>query len=246
MANMVSTLTREQVRQVDALAMEALHIPGIVLMENAGANATRCILDRIKLAGASRALIFCGTGNNGGDGFVIARHLANEGMNVRLFLCGDRQKLSPDAAVNHRIASAMNLPIQAIRDQAEVSAALREIAPQDAVIDALLGTGFSGTVREPMAALIDGINHADAALRVAVDVPSGLDCNTGNPSNATFRADFTVTFVARKTGFAMAQAKSCLGETVVCGIGSPPALIERVLLSTDGGMADQLPEEFSS
>ena len=123
-------LTREQVRQVDRIAAEEYHISGLVLMENAGHNATQIILqemaDRLSARGtedAARVLIFCGTGNNGGDGFVIARHLDNAGVNVAIAMAGEPDRLAPDAAANHRICVAMELPI--------VDAVQAEIRPRD-------------------------------------------------------------------------------------------------------------------
>jgi NAD(P)H-hydrate epimerase len=226
---MSTSLTREQVRQVDAIAIHELGIPGVVLMENAGRNATEHVLGLCARSGAKRILIFAGPGNNGGDGFVIARHLMNRGFNVRVYLTGEERKLSDDAGMNYRILRNMGVDVHSVHTPQSVTAALAEIRETDVVVDALLGTGFCGRVREPLATLIPGINDAAKAGAVAIDVPSGLDCNTGQPSNATIRADCTVTFVANKTGFEAPDARRYVGEVVVADIGTPPELVTRVL-----------------
>lgn len=221
-------LTREQVRQVDRIAAEEYHISGLVLMENAGRNATQILLqemgDRLSARGTGgrgRVLIFCGTGNNGGDGFVIARHLDNAGVNVAIAIAGEPDRLSPDAAANHRICVAMGLPIS--------DAVQAEIRPGDLVVDALLGTGFAGQVRQPLAGIIETINRASKIGAVAIDVPSGLDCNTGEPANACVRADLTITFAAGKAGFQTDRGREYAGRVRVADIGAPPAIVRRIL-----------------
>jgi NAD(P)H-hydrate epimerase len=226
---MSMSLTREQVRQVDAIAIHELGIPGVVLMENAGRNATEHVVGLCARSGATRIRIFAGPGNNGGDGFVIARHLMNRGFNVRVHLAGEERKLSDDAGTNYRILRNMGVDVHTVSTPESVTAALAEIRGTDVLVDALLGTGFSGQVREPLASLIHGINDAAKAGTLAVDVPSGLDCNTGRPSNATIRADCTITFVANKTGFDAPGARPYVGEVIVVDIGAPPDLVARVL-----------------
>lgn len=220
-------LTREQVRRVDALATERYHVSGLVLMENAGRNAAEII--RREFPACHEASICCGPGNNGGDGFVIARHLANAGWSARLLLFGEIERLTPDAGANFAICRAMGLPIEVGRDAAAGGRFLAGVSPRAVIVDALLGTGFSGSVRPPLAELIEGVNDAACAGVAAVDVPSGLDCDTGRPSNATVRAAITVTFVAEKVGFAEAPAREWLGRVIVADIGAPSALIQTVL-----------------
>jgi len=225
---MAVLLTREQVRRVDAVAIHELGIPGVVLMENAGRNAADRIAEVVRRTAADRVVIFCGTGNNGGDGFVIARHLRNRGFTVRVYLAGEAERLTPDAQVNHGILQAMGVTIHPAVDAGTVAMAIGELRGADVVVDALLGTGFQGDVREPLASLIEGINGTAKAAVVAVDVPSGLDCDTGRPCNATIRADLTVTFVADKVGFATETARQYTGEVVVADIGAPPDLADCV------------------
>jgi len=219
-------LTREQVRRVDGLAVERYGISGLVLMENAGRNAASIITGEYGPTG--RALICCGTGNNGGDGCVIARHLHNAGWSVRLLVTGDEAQMTPDMLANFRIVRCMGLEPRVACDSTELAGALASVRPDDVVIDALLGTGFRGAVRPPTDRLIEGINAAPARALVAIDVPSGLDCDSGEPSNATVRADLTITFVAAKTGFAAAAAAPFVGRVRVADIGAPRELIAEV------------------
>lgn len=219
----MKALTREQIREIDRRAIEEYGIAGVVLMENAGRNAAEIIIDRLERPGRPPVCILCGGGNNGGDGFVIARHLHNKGFPVRCVLLGDPERLSPDAKINHDIARKMQLSIERY-DKASAEKAIRSA---QIVVDALLGTGFSGEVRSPVDEAISLINSADHAMRVAVDVPSGLDCNTGAAAEATVRADLTVTFVASKVGFAEPDAKQYTGEVVVADIGAPRELLNQ-------------------
>lgn len=225
----MKALTREQIREIDRAAIEDYGIPGVVLMENAGRNAARLIADYFQTwsnpkepqasacasPGQTKVCIFCGSGNNGGDGFVIARHLCNAGFHVEIVLLADPQRLAPDAGVNHNIARKMGIPTQ--RFSAGQTQAC--VGHAHVVIDALLGTGFAGEVRPPMDRAVELINTADHALTVAVDVPSGLDCNSGRPAAATVKADLTVTLVAPKVGFAAAAEYT--GKVLVANIGAP-------------------------
>lgn len=223
---MTVVLTREQVRRVDRLAVEQYAMTGLVLMENAGRNAAAIIHDAYGPTGD--AILFCGTGNNGGDGFVIARHLHNLGWRVRLVLTGSASSMTYDTAANCAIIRAMDLPLMEAADADRQRTAVGTVQPSDVVVDSLLGTGFRGDVRSPMAELIDKLNSTNRRAMVSVDVPSGLDCDDGLPSNATIRADLTITFVASKTGFSRSVAAPYTGRVEVVDIGTPRELIDRV------------------
>ena len=236
-------LTREQIREIDRRAIEEYGIPGVVLMENAGANAAQLIREQFEIwrkikepraearasaqqptphrasefAAELQCCIFCGRGNNGGDGFVIARHLSSAGFPVDIILLADPEQLAHDAKTNHDIATKMKIPIRRFDGQAAGDL----VANSQIVVDALLGTGFSGKVRPPIDRAIELINSAAGALKVAIDVPSGLDCDTGRPASATVKADLTVTFVAPKIGFA--SAGEYTGKVLVADIGAPRA-----------------------
>lgn len=223
---MPPALTRDQVRNVDRRAIEHYHMSGLVLMENAGQNAAALIDER--LGPNAQAWICCGSGNNGGDGCVIARHLSNRGWSIRLMITGDEDRMTPDTLANYRIVRAMGIDTTVAADAPTQNAAIDRVTEADVVIDALLGTGFSGAVRSPTDALIDRINAAAKRAVVAIDLPSGLDCDTGEPSNATVCADLTITFVARKIGFDAPQAAAYLGRVEVADIGAPIALLDEV------------------
>lgn len=226
----IGPLSREQVREVDRRAIDRLGIPGIVLMENAAIHAVAELLAALQPAPGRppRVAVLCGGGNNAGDGYAMARHLHNHGAAVAIHALKDPARLTGDAATNHLICQRMGLPITAVLDAPAVQDAARAWADVDAVVDAMLGTGFAGEVREPIATAIEQVNAGQGPLVLAVDVPSGLDCQSGRPATATVRADVTVTFVARKVGFAAPSAAAHLGRVVVADIGAPPELIAEV------------------
>lgn len=223
---MVTILTRDQIRRVDHLAINKYGISGPVLMENAGRNAAMVIRESYGPTGS--AFICCGVGNNGGDGCVIARHLHNVGWSVRVMMTDVPTRMTPDTKANFRIVEAMGLePTIAPQEDAQL-AAVQSLKPDDVVVDALLGTGFRGEVRSPTAELIGAINAAGKRAVIGIDVPSGLDCDTGEPSNATIRADVTVTFAANKIGLTKPAAAPYVGRVCVADIGAPPELIAEV------------------
>ena len=224
---MTIALTREQVRRVDRLASERYGIAGIVLMENAGLNAAATIHETYGPIG--KAFIVCGTGNNGGDGCVIARHLHNKGWSVRLILAGETSRMTADTKANYAVVEAMQLDVSVAPKRETQRAAVESIRDDEILIDTLLGTGFHGEVRSPTAELIHAVNASAKRVLVAIDVPSGLDCDTGVPSNATIRADLTITFVASKTGFSAASAAPYVGRIAVADIGAPCEIIADIL-----------------
>jgi NAD(P)H-hydrate epimerase len=226
-----AALTRAQAREIDRLALEELGIPGLVLMENAGLGATLRLLD-LDWRRTGRVAVLCGRGNNAGDGYVVARQLVCRGLDVCLWESRGREPLPPDAEANRAVSERMGIerrPLAPLRDAEAVAAELRGFA---LIVDALLGTGFQGTVRPPLDAWIEGANLAHSLHGVpiaALDLPSGLDADSGRPSNATVRADWTLTFVAPKVGFRAQGAKPWTGQVFTVPIGTPPALLERLL-----------------
>jgi NAD(P)H-hydrate epimerase len=217
-------LSREEVREVDRRAIEVFGVPGVVLMENAGAGAAR-LLAAVGITGP--VVIACGKGNNGGDGFVIARHLDLAGQSVRLLLACQPEEVRGDAAVNLQIARRAGLPLACLagREQADWEAAL---SGAEWIVDALLGTGASGAPTGTVAVAIKAINavrERSGAQVLAVDLPSGLDCDTGQAAGACVQAELTATFVAPKRGFAATGAAAHTGRVEVIGIGAPRAAI---------------------
>jgi NAD(P)H-hydrate epimerase len=217
-------LTREQTRLVDAMAVERYGIPGIVLMENAGRGVADT-LERLEIRGP--VAICCGPGNNGGDGFVVARHLHIRGHSVRILLWTSPDRLRGDALTNFRIVQLMNLPLEVVT--ARPAEPIRRILDQaDWIVDALLGTGAVGEPKPPVSVAIDLINQVDPK-RMAVDIPSGLDCDTGQPSARTVRADHTCTFFAEKPAMGIEAARPFLGQVHVIDIGAPLEIADRIL-----------------
>ena len=217
-------LTRAEVRAVDRRAIEDFGLPGIVLMENAGRNAALLLHER---APAARVAIVCGKGNNAGDGFVIARHLVNLGHAVKLLLACEPADYRGDTAVNWQVVEKAGIPATVLatasRDEWE-----RAIAGCDWIVDALLGTGASGPPRGAIATAIEAVNAVAERERAgvfAVDLPSGLDCDTGAAPGVCIRANLTGTFVAPKVGFAAPAAAAFLGEVRVLDIGAPLAAV---------------------
>jgi NAD(P)H-hydrate epimerase len=212
-------MTGSQVRAVDAWAISTMGISGVVLMENAGSRAAEIILQRLRGRAGKRVSIFCGAGNNGGDGYVIARHLYNAGCCVKILICADPAKIKGDALINLRIIEKMQLDIETI-DPAD-PAPVQRACDSDMIVDAIFGTGLAGELRDNYIKLIENINDLDAAV-VAVDIPSGLDCDEGKPLGAAIKAAATVTFVAAKKGFKEESAKDYTGDIYVASIGIEP------------------------
>jgi NAD(P)H-hydrate epimerase len=224
---MSKAYTREQMRELDRRAVEDYGVPGVVLMENAGRGAAQIALEMLGDPIARLAVIFCGKGNNGGDGFVIARHLHNTGVGVRLIVAFDPARVDPhsDAGVNLRIADRMGLTLIRAEDPEGLLLAAGLAREADLIVDALLGTGLSGEVREPYLALIRLINAEDKPV-LAVDIPSGLDANTGCVLRAAVRATRTATFAGPKLGFTLADAPAHTGQVDVVDIGVPRELLD--------------------
>jgi NAD(P)H-hydrate epimerase len=214
-------LTREQARALDRRAMDEFGVPGVVLMENAG----RGIAELLRSLGARGPVhICCGPGNNGGDGFVVARHLDNARVPVRVLLFDDPAKLTGDAAVNYRILAAAGFPVEVMTDPA-AEPLRRELAAADWVVDALFGSGLRGPVRPPFDRVVEAINGSGARV-LAVDIPTGLDADTGRPQGPTVRAAHTATIAAPKAGFAAPGAVGWLGQVHVIDMGVPRRLLE--------------------
>lgn len=214
-------LSVEAIREVDRWAMEKLHIPGLILMENAGRNVAEMSHRLVGNGVPNAVLILCGTGNNGGDGLVAARHLSRLGWRPEVWIVGQPGRGSADFQSNFAMVKATTFPlcwIETNKDLVEAVANLRE-SPQ-MILDGLLGTGARGPLRSPMREVIRWAN-ASPALRVAIDVPTGLDAQSGEVQADCFQASCTITLHARKPGLLVSGAKSVVGEILVADIGLP-------------------------
>jgi NAD(P)H-hydrate epimerase len=224
-------LDRESVRAVDRAAIEDYGIPGIVLMENASRALAREALRMLEETGArgGSVLLVCGSGNNGGDGWALARHLHNAGARLIVAVHGEPRPES-DAGTNRAICRKMSLPeipIDELDDHAEA----------DLIVDAIFGTGLDRPVEGRAREVIEWINTANRPV-LAVDVPSGLDCDTGRPLGVAVRAAVTVSFVGYKPAFSVLEAQPFIGEVVIGEIGVPRELVERF-----GTLADLAPPD---
>jgi NAD(P)H-hydrate epimerase len=218
------SLTRDEVRDVDRRAIQDFGLPGIVLMENAGRGAAELL---IELGIDGPVIIVAGKGNNGGDGYVIARHLENRGYLVRVLLFADPDELTGDALTNYRVLRAARTPVHNCLEVTDADRWNAEQRGASWIVDALLGTGTRGSVREPFVSVIEQINAAKVPV-LAVDLPSGLDCDTGEALGACIRAAHTATFVAPKRGFDNPSAAAYTGKVHVIDIGVPRSLLDAI------------------
>jgi NAD(P)H-hydrate epimerase len=212
-------LTRDEVRAFDRRAIEEYGVPSLLLMENAGRGAVD-VLQALGVRGP--VLICCGKGNNGGDGLVMARQLATRGLAANVLLFAKPEQLSEDAAAQWHIAQRLGLPAEVWPedkplDEARLTA---ELARAEWIVDALFGTGLKGPLNAPFDRVVACINGS-AKRVLAVDIPSGLDADTGEPLGPTVRAVHTVTFVAPKVGYRNPAAAAWLGQVHVADIGVP-------------------------
>jgi hydroxyethylthiazole kinase-like uncharacterized protein yjeF len=226
---MLPVLSRTQIREFDAHAISKCHVPSLLLMENAGAGATD-VLAREVLSGAVRgvrAVIVSGTGNNGGDGLVVARHLAVRGASPVVFLAGDAKKMSPDAAANLEAWRGVGGEVRELQSGARLTSLTQAIEGASVVVDALFGTGLDRPIEGWFAEVIAAVNRATAP-RFALDVPSGLDADTGAALGTAVEAQATATFAHHKLGLLTPNGARLAGNVHVVGLGVPAALVGHV------------------
>jgi len=217
---MLPILTPEQMRRADAAAIEQYGVPSLLLMENAARSAAD-ILER-RYSGVVRhrtALLLCGSGNNGGDGFALARHLYSRGWRVFLWWVGSRERMSPETAVNFEAARRLGLPITHVGE--ERSAPLPP--PAELLIDALLGVGARLPLRGAIVELLRAVRSLPAH-RVALDVPTGLDAETGCADADAFAAELTITMFALKTGLLLNDGQRLCGTVEIASLGVPASI----------------------
>ena len=205
-------LTAAQMREADRRCIEELGIPGAVLMDNAGAAVYR------EIAGGPVGIV-CGKGNNGGDGFVVARFALLAGMEPTVVLTAEPEDIVGDAKTFMNVYLRLGGNMVVAPDANAAARAVADLADSAVLVDALLGTGISGEVRGTARAVIEGWPHGP--VTVAVDLPSGLDADTGEPCGACVRADVTVTFAFMKKGLLQKSAEPFVGRVVVADIGIP-------------------------
>ncbi len=227
---MIPILSRAQMRAYDRYAIETCHVPGVVLMENAGRGAAD-VAARVLAGGlnGARVVVVCGAGNNGGDGFVVARHLWSRGADVRVFLAGSPERVFGDARINHDAYLDLGGQVTVVRptDDMILSELEAALGLADLVVDALFGTGLDRQIAAPMAEIIAAINRAPGR-RLALDIPSGLDADSGAPLGTCVEAHDTVCFGHLKVGLLTPQGARFAGRVHVCDLGVPDVILEKV------------------
>lgn len=216
--------TAAEMREIDRRAIQEFGIPGAALMENAGGEVARKVAGIVGPLTDKLVCIFTGKGNNGGDGFVAARHLTGRGARVKVFLLGAAEGVTGDARIHLDVWRNMGGDIIEINEERDWDKAKFAVAFADCLVDALLGTGFHGETGGHLAEAINIMNTGKKPV-VAVDIPSGIDADTGQARGAAVRASHTVTFALSKPGLLLHPGASHAGEITVADIGMPAGLL---------------------
>lgn len=216
------TVSVQQIQNLDRIAIEQYGIPSLVLMENAGWAVADEVFKLLKHPRQDKVYIFCGLGNNAGDGFVAARHLIDRSVKTRIFIVGEAGHLKSDALVNYQILKRLNCPVQEI--QKVDQAFLKDIRKAEIIVDAIFGLGLNREITGPFRAVIEALNRSQKRI-VAVDIPSGLDGTTGKIYGVCVKAHRTVTFSFIKKGFLEKEGPKHVGKVVVADIGIPEKLL---------------------
>ena len=216
-----------EMQEMDRLTIEGIGIPGVVLMENAARGAGRVFLAHFAPLPNSRVLILCGRGNNGGDGYVMARVLSEAGLKVTVLVLAEFHKIAGDALVNLEILRRMGLDILEVTSEQQWKKQRRLLKDCDFLIDGLLGTGLNSPVRGLYGRVIEELNRANKPL-TAIDIPSGLNADTGQVMGVAVQADLTVTFGFPKVGQLVFPGAGLVGRLVRTDIGIPDAVADRI------------------
>jgi NAD(P)H-hydrate epimerase len=235
----------DEMRAIDSIAINEWNVSGLVLMENAGVQVANKIGEIVGNLREKKICVFAGKGNNGGDGFVVARHLHNKGAKVKVFILGNRENISGDAAVNLEILSRSEVDIVDLITERDWDKAKFAAAFADCLLDALVGTGFHGEISGDMAEVVKLINSAAKPV-VAVDIPSGVDADSGQIRGICVRANYTVTLALVKPGLLLEPGATFAGEVTVADIGIPVELVRerslRVNVITEDYIREVLPK----
>jgi ADP-dependent NAD(P)H-hydrate dehydratase / NAD(P)H-hydrate epimerase len=209
-------LSSKEMRELDSFAIKKIGISELVLMENAGVGIFNYAVSVFKKNSNKNILIIAGVGNNGGDALVAARHLINQGYPLKILLAGDLEKVSRSTAAQLEILKKMKITVEKYRG----GLLWKYLKDADYCIEGLLGTGFKGVLREPLLSIIEQINKAELKV-LAIDVPSGLNADTGSPQPEAIKARWTVTLGAVKKGLELKKAQKYIGTLKVVDIGLP-------------------------
>ncbi len=211
----------QTMRSIDQDCIFKIGIPGIILMEAAAKSLLKHVLE----FNARNIVIICGVGNNGGDGFALSRLLTIENKNVKIYIVGQIEKMTTDCKTNYEICKAMAIPMEILSLNCELANFMIDIKKSDILIDSILGTGVDRPVSNFLAQIIDLINNNCKNI-LSVDVPSGLNSDTGLPLNKSIIANKTITFQLMKRGFLNYEADDFTGEVIVENIGIPESVLQ--------------------
>lgn len=241
----MKVVTANEMRQIDEQTIHGIGIPGIVLMENAGGAVAAAIQKHF--SECRRVAVVVGKGNNGGDGLVVARKLALAGLSVQVILVSPSNEFTGDALINLQIAQNLNLPISQVLSQPELDLLQPQISEYDLIVDAILGTGLRGAVRGFVASVIACINESGAPI-VAIDLPSGLQADTGAIEGVCIEASYTVTIGLPKRGLLIHPGADTTGKLEVADIGFPRNVVEslkvRVNLTQSDDASKLIPPRY--
>lgn len=220
----MKVVTAAEIRSIDEKAIEEYGIPSIALMENAGKEATNQIERIMGKLHNKKISIFAGKGNNGGDGYVIARHLSNQGAKVKVFVVASKANITGDALTNLKIITYMGIDVIEVANENDWDKVKIAMTFTDCLVDALVGTGFTGQLSGHMAQVVESINKNNKVV-IAIDIPSGVNADTGQISGTAVKADHTITFSLPKQGLFLYPGASYVGDVTVADIGIPRTLL---------------------
>ncbi len=238
-------VTADEIREMDRLTIESFGLPGRVLMENAGRGATRVLMNKFSDIASKRVGIIAGRGNNGGDGFVIARYLAHAGVNVTVYLLSEISRLTGDAKDNFKLLAPLDINVIKIPDESSFKRHKTEMTHEHIWVDAILGTGLNSDVAGFFKSVIEFINALNRPV-LAVDIASGLHTDSGQICGICIQATLTATFGFPKIGHIQLPGAACTGELHVIDIGIPPHIVKNVgprqhLLTKDMVLSNMIP-----
>lgn len=218
------TLKAKDVMRLDQLAASQYRIPTLILMENAGRSIAH---ETLTLSKKGLVVIISGNGNNGGDGFAAARHLANQdNTKVKIWIVGKPERFKPDTVANYQMITAMHIPTAFFNGTESVQQLKKDLRSCSIVIDALFGVGLNRKLEEPYSSLVKMINHAKKPV-IAIDVPSGLNADTGSVMGSCVKAHTTITLSAAKPGLYVNEGPAHAGNIKIADISIPKALIQK-------------------
>lgn len=220
-------VTAKEMQTMDRQTIDTSGIPGQILMENAGRGATQMLLEKFQALSQKRIGILSGRGNNGGDGFVMARYLAESSHRVCVYLLSEKSKVKGDAKTNLMLLDSLEVPVVEVPDKKSFQSRMTAIRHEDIWIDAILGTGLTSDVRGYFKDVIEFINQSRKPV-FAVDIPSGLNSDTGRPRGVCIRAHATATFGFAKIGHLLYPGADCTGDLGIIDIGIPPHIVREI------------------